>query len=201
MIRALYGGTFDPVHAGHVAVVRLLRERRLAEVVHVAVAWQSPLKADLPGAPAADRLRMVELALGGQRGVVVESGELAQPRPSFTVETLARLVAEHPGARWRLVIGADAAADFARWRDPARLLRLAEPLVVARGPVVLAPPLAGRGVVVGDFDHPASATSVRTLLAAGRLPGPELLPAAVADYIVARGLYGWPAPPPGKESP
>jgi len=199
MIRALFGGSFDPIHAGHVAVVDLLCERGLADVVHVVPARQSPFKAGEGGAPARERLQLVELAFAGHARVVVEVYEIDRPGPAYTIETLTALAVAHPEARWRLVIGADNVADFSRWRDPERLLALAEPVVVARGPIALAPPLAGRALVVSDFAHPASATRVRAELAAGRLPGPDLLPPAVAAAIAARGLYGW--PPGGKESP
>jgi nicotinate-nucleotide adenylyltransferase len=195
MIRALYGGSFDPIHAGHVALVSTLLERSLADRVHVVPARQSPLKNQAPGASGAQRLALVELAVGAIPGVVVDDRELDRPGPSYTIDTLAALAAAHAGDRWRLVVGADQVADFSRWRDPEGLLALAEPVVVARGPVSLAPPLAGRALIIDDFDHPAVATEIRRQLAAGTLPGPDLLPAAVAAAITAAALYGWPAPP------
>lgn len=194
MIRALYGGSFDPVHAGHVALVRTLLERGLAEQVHVVPARRSPLKPDDPRAGADERLRLVALAFAGCDGAHVDPREIDRAGPSYTVDTLTELAAEHPDAVWRLVVGADAANDFVRWRDPERLLALARPLVVARGPVTLRPPLVGRADVLGDFHHPASATRIRRDLASGNLPGPELLPPAVAAVITAEGLYGWPGP-------
>ena len=197
MIRALYGGSFDPVHAGHVALVRTLLERGLADLVHVVPARQSPFKPGAAGASAAERLHLVELAFSGLAAVVVDARELGRDEPSYTVTTLAEMVAEHPGDTWRLVIGADTVADFHRWHEPARLLDLARPLVVARGPVTLAPPLTGRADVLADFAHPASATAIREDLAAGILPGPDRLPAAVAAAIIAAGLYGWPGPTTG----
>lgn len=194
MIRALYGGSFDPVHAGHVALVRTLLDRGLADQVHVVPAGQSPLKAEAPRATAPQRRRLLELALSGIAGVRIDLRELERAGRSYTVTTLAALAAEHPEDRWRLVMGADAAADFARWREPERLLSLAEPLVVARGGAELPPPLAGRAELLVDFDHPASASAIRRDLAAGVLPGPQLLPAPVAAVIMAEGLYGWPGP-------
>ena len=192
MIRALYGGSFDPIHAGHVALAVTLLERGLAGCVHVVPARQSPLKPRAPRAGDSDRWRLVTLAVANVGGVVVDDRELRRAGPSYTVDTLVELVAEHPDDTWRVVIGADAAADFARWREPERLLALAQPLVVARGAVTLPSPLVGRTLVLDDFVHPASATSIRGELAAGRIPGPDLLPAAVAEAIVAAGLYDWP---------
>jgi len=196
MIRALYGGSFDPIHAGHVALMTMLRDRDLADVVHVVPAWRSPHKARRrPGAPPAARLDLVRRACGPLPGVVVDPREIDRGGTSYTVDTLCGLVAEHPADRWRLVIGADAATDFARWREPERLLALAEVVVIARGAVSLPPLLLGRALVVGDFAHPASGTEIRAQLAAGVLPGPDRLPPAVATLILEHGLYHWPGRP------
>jgi len=193
MIRALFGGSFDPVHAGHVAVVDFLLARSLADLVHVVPAGQSPFKELADAAPSRHRLRMLELALAGRGDVLVDDRELSRPGPSYTVDTLAELIADHPGATWRLVVGGDHARTFDRWRDHQRLLSLAEVVVISRGPLVLGSPLAGRARVVDDFDHPAAATDLRRELAAGRRPAAGLLPPAVTEYIVAHRLYGWPA--------
>jgi len=194
MIRALFGGSFDPIHAGHVAVVDLLQQRGLADRVHVVPAWRSPLKPERCVASAADRLELARLLLAGHAGVELDDREALRPAPTYTVETLATLVADYPEDRWRLVVGADHVPLFHRWHEPERLLDLAEVSVVARGPVTLMPPLEERARVIEDFDHPAEASRIRCALAAGIIPGPEILPAPVAEAIVARGLYGWPAP-------
>ncbi len=209
MIRALFGGSFDPIHAGHVALIRMLVDRGLADRVHVVPAWRSPHKTDRrPGATPAQRLDLVRRACAGLPGVVVEDREVVRGGTSYTVTTLAALAGEDPEARWRLVIGADAAAAFPRWREPERLLALAEVVVVARGAVDLPPLLQGRATVVADFRHPASGTGIRADLAAGVMPGPDRLPPAVATAIARDGLYGWPeggaaaaVPPPPEESP
>jgi nicotinate-nucleotide adenylyltransferase len=204
MNRALYGGSFDPIHAGHVAIVRLLLDRGLADAVHVVPAGQSPLKSgQAAGAPAGARLDLVRLACEDLEGAVVDDREIRRGGPSYTVETLAELTAAHPGDRWRLVVGADAAAEFDRWRAPQRILALAEVVVIAREGADIAPLLRGRARLVADFGHPASASRIRDDLRAGRLPGPDLLPAAVAAEITARGLYGWPggSVPPTEERP
>lgn len=194
MIRALYGGSFDPVHAGHLAVIDTLLTRGLAAMVHVVPAGRSPLKATPPRASGPDRLDLVSLALGGRERVVLDAREVRDGGVQHTVDSLGALSREHPEDRWRLVIGADHVPQFARWRDPERLLEMAEVVVVARGPVTLEPPLTRRTLVVEDFAHPAEATDLRRRLAAGERPGPELLPPRVADLIAARGLYGWPRP-------
>lgn len=191
MIRALLGGTFDPVHRGHVAIVERILADSLAGCVHVVPAARSPHK-EPADAPATARLAMVRLALAGRRGVVVEDLEVVRGGVSFTIETLTALAARHPGDPWRLIVGSDNLPELDTWRDPGRLLAWADLLVVARAgwDGGLPPLVAGHEVtVVRDFDHPASATAVRRELAAGRVPR-ELLPDAVADHILAAGLYG-----------
>lgn len=190
MIRALLGGSFDPVHAGHVALAGHVLEAGLAERVVVVPAWRSPWR-DLPAAPAADRLAMCRLAFAGLGAVTVDDREAAAGRPVPTVETLAALAAAAPGDDWRVVIGADHLATFPLWQDAARLLALAKLVVVARAGVDLAPPAglpAGRILVAPPFDHPVSSSAVRAMLAAGGATG-DLLPPAVAAYIETRRLY------------
>ena len=136
---------------------------------------------------------MLALALSGRADVVIDDRELRRRGPSYSVDTLSELTAEYPDDSWRLVVGADHVATFHDWKDPERLLNLAEAVVVARGAVDLVPPLAGRALLVDDFQHPAVATHLRTDLAAGRRPPASLLPPAVADHIAAHGLYGWPS--------
>jgi nicotinate-nucleotide adenylyltransferase len=191
VIRALFGGSFDPVHAGHVAIVDLVLARRLADIVHVVPAWRSPLKEQPCRAPADVRMALVVMALAGRAGVVVEDLEIERRGASYTIDTLSTLIGRHPDDRWRLVIGADQAASFAHWHQPERLLKLAEPLVIARGEPRIAALLSGETLVVSDFDHPASAAAIRKELADGQMPGPDMLPPVVASRIRALGLYGY----------
>ena len=186
----MFGGSFDPIHAGHVAVVEYLLARGLAGIVHVVPAWRSPFKKRRCRASPRVRLLLVELAFAGRDEVAVEDLEIKRRKTSYTVDTLAELVVRHPDDRWRLIIGADHAASFASWRRPERLLEMAEPVIFARGNRAVCGMLASRSLVVDDFDHPANATAIRRELSRGRVPGPELLPPAVAARIQADGLYG-----------
>ncbi len=134
---------------------------------------------------------MARLALAGIARVGVDSREVERGGISYTVDTLAELIAENPGDRWRLVIGADNLAAFTTWHRWRGLLELAELLVVARrgfGNEVPAELPAGR-VLVTEFDSPTAATALRNSLAAGDLPRAEL-PAAVLAHIQSGGLYG-----------
>jgi len=191
MRRALFGGSFDPFHDGHLAMIRATLERGLADTVLVMPAAHNPQK-PAPAAPGGHRLRMAELGVAGLAGVAVSDLETSRPGPSFTVDTLETLAARHPGDHWRLLIGADNLGELPRWRRPERVLELADLLVFPRGaaPVVLAPELRARATIVHGFACPAASTTVRAALADGSRPE-TLLPAAVLAYIERHGLYGW----------
>jgi nicotinate-nucleotide adenylyltransferase len=193
MIRGLLGGSFDPVHNGHVAMVAHVLARGLVDHVVVVPARLSPHK-DATSAPPADRVAMAALAFAGRAQVTVDPRETRRGGPSYTVDTLRALVAEHPGDDWRLIIGADNLADLPRWRASDTLLTLAEVLVLQRGGAAPEVPRgcdAARFRFVADFDEPVSSTDIRAMLARGRLPVADL-PAGVAAHIRQHGLYGFP---------
>ncbi|MBK8166049.1 MAG: nicotinate (nicotinamide) nucleotide adenylyltransferase [bacterium] len=194
MIVALFGGSFDPVHCGHVALVRHVLEHGLADRVVVVPNTRSPWR-DEPLAAAGNRLAMCRLAFAGMPTVEVDGREAVAGRPAWTVDTLAALVVQHPGTQWRLVIGADHLATFGAWRDSQRILEMAELLVLGRSgaasdaaAIAAAGLPSGRVVMAPPFDHPVSGSIVRAILCAGG-DGASLLPPAVAAYIAARGLY------------
>ena len=193
MICGLLGGSFDPVHNGHVALVDHVLASGLADRIVVVPARRSPLK-EAASAPPPDRLAMTELAFAGRAHVVVDPRETRREGPSYTVDTLRALVAEHPGDSWRLIIGADNLADLPRWRDVSGLLALAEVLVLQRSGVAAGIPPGmnpNRFRFVTDFDEPVSSTAVRAMLARGKLPAADL-PPGVAAHIRQHGLYGFP---------
>ncbi len=190
MRRALFGGSFDPFHDGHLAMIRATLQRGLADLVMVMPAGHNPHKSS-PAAAGEHRLRMAELGVAGLAAVEVSDFEAKRSGPSFTVETLESLTEQYPGEVWRLLIGADNLEEFHRWRQPERLLQLADLLVFPRGDaaVVLAAELRPRATIVAGFACPAASTEVRAALAAGRRPA-GLLPPTVLAYIERHGLYG-----------
>lgn len=99
MIRAVFGGTFDPVHRGHQALVETVLERGLAEVVHVVPAWLSPHRSGTAAA-AEHRLEMVRLAFAPRRDVRIETLEVEAGRPVFTIDTLRELPDAIPKTSW-----------------------------------------------------------------------------------------------------
>jgi nicotinate-nucleotide adenylyltransferase len=210
-----YGGTFDPVHAGHLAVARAVRAAFGIAPAFVPAA--DPPHRPAPGASAAQRTRMLEIALAAEPGFRVDTRELRRHGPSWTVGTLRELRAEAgPEAPLAWVLGADSFRGLPAWHEWEALLELAHFVVAVRPghaldplPPVLAAACAGRwrddpadlaGAPAGRLFrldmalHPASATEVRRGLAGGEAHAGWLDP-AVAAYIARQGLYrGGPGP-------
>lgn len=200
---ALYGGSFDPVHLGHLHVARMAQERfELSQVVFVPAA-QPPHKLGQTLAPAADRVRMLELALAVEPSWSVWTCELGRSGPSFTIDTLRSAPTElglTPGSELFLVVGWDNLRGFERWRAVEEIVQRAQPIVVWRGEedaaalevvrLALGPTLGARlerGLLRAP-PSPVSSTQVRAAIARGESPS-AYLPPAVQEYIRARGIY------------
>lgn len=183
---ALFGGSFDPVHLGHLVVAETAAEA-LGGRVRFMPARAQPFKRAAHVASPEQRVEMLELAAHGNPNFQVERVELGLPVPSYTVRTLRALGEREPGNRFTLLLGADAAQDLAGWWEVDALPALADVVVFARpGTAVPRHPLI-RGVI----EVPAialSATDVRAQVRAGRSIR-YLVPEAVREYIAARGLY------------
>ncbi|MDX2472645.1 MAG: nicotinate (nicotinamide) nucleotide adenylyltransferase [Candidatus Krumholzibacteria bacterium] len=199
MIRAFLGGSFDPVHEGHVAMARHVLSKGLADMVHVVPAWLSPHK-NQAAASVAHRLAMVRLAFPESPDLQIDTWEIDRGRSCYTVDTMRALQKSHAGDDWVLVIGADNLANFDRWHRPEALQRLAKIAVLGRDghetslAVVQAKGLlAERVLSEPGFDQPVSSTAVRAMLRAGPASAKQLvaggIPAAVARYIVTHKLY------------
>jgi nicotinate-nucleotide adenylyltransferase len=185
----LLGGSFDPVHFGHlIAADRAAEALGLERVLFVPCARQ-PLKAGGPVASGAHRQAMLELAIAGHPGFAVETLELARPgpEPSYTVDTLHALRDRWPGERLVLLLGADAAADLRRWRAVDEVVRLAEVAALTRPGA----PEVASGLVRYVVATPAieiSASDIRARCLAGKSIR-FLVPDAVAAYIARHRLY------------
>lgn len=180
----LFGGSFDPVHRGHVeAALAARRGLGLERVLFVPTA-QPPHKPGRRFAPALARYAMVELALLDLPELEVWDIELATGRPAYTIETLHRFAAEWPGDEPVLVLGSDSLAALDTWRRWPEILERARLAVVERPGAAREAVLAGLGAeLAGRLEgarldwltcdpHPASASGIRRLLAAGE-PVPE----------------------------
>ena len=188
----LYGGTFDPIHLGHLRAAETAREGLGLDLVAFLPAAVPPHR-DAPPRAAADRLEMAGLATASHPRFAAWDAELRRPGPSYTVETVSTLVSERPSDSFVLVVGADTWPEMTSWREPQRLLSLVEVAVVDRpgydGPAPGAPFPGARGVTrVEGPSLPISATTIRERARQGRSVR-YLVPDAVADYILERRLY------------
>lgn len=184
----VFGGTFDPVHVGHVvAAVETRAVLRLDRVLMVVAGdpWQ---KREQMVAPAADRLALVEAAVEGIDGVEASAIEIERAGPSVTADTLEALAA--PGRDLFLVLGADAVRNMPTWRRLEETRALATIVVVERsGEHDVAPPAEGWHVVHARIPRlEVSSTDLRARLAEGR-PIDGLVPPGTVRAIRERGLY------------
>jgi len=189
----LFGGSFDPVHLGHLLVAQAALDELGLDRLFFIPAAQSPFKPHDQPASGAVRLRLLRLALAGHTRCEIDDREIRRGGVSYTVDTLRAYVDQFPGAQLFYLIGADHAAKLNEWREPAELARLAEFVVVPRpggAPAAFAPPFRGRllkGIPCG-----LSSSEIRARVGAGR-PIDTLVPAAAAGAIYAEGLYRRPA--------
>nr|WP_281411982.1 nicotinate-nucleotide adenylyltransferase [Motiliproteus sediminis] len=206
---AMMGGTFDPVHHGHLRTALELRDRLHPDRLHL-IPCHRPVHRDRPSISAQQRLRMVELAIEGESGLLADDRELRSDRPSYSVDTLGSLRAElGPDCALAMVIGTDALLGLQSWHRWEELLQLAHIVVVRRPGWVLSPdhPLAdwvvchqlsdpadlrrrpAGGVLWQEFTPLAiSATQIREVIARGGSPR-YLIPDSVWRFIREQGLY------------
>lgn len=193
----IYGGTFDPVHYGHLLAAEQCREQCRLDEVWFMPADSPPHKQQVEITPGVRRAEMLELATAGHPQLRVSHIELDRSGPSYTVDTLRQLRDEGPDRELFLMIGADSLADFPKWREPTLILETAEVLVVNRGrqePDVkalaarLGGDLADRFQVVSMPGVDLAASDIRRRVRQGRSIR-YMTPRAVEMYIQQNGLY------------
>lgn len=128
----IYGGTFDPIHVGHITIAKQVRAELGLDVVYFIVASDPPHKQNADRTPAEIRLRMAETALSGCEGLVASDIEIRRGGKSYTVETLEEVRRQRPDDELYLIVGADMLADFPTWYLPKRILELAVLTAVQR---------------------------------------------------------------------
>jgi nicotinate-nucleotide adenylyltransferase len=192
---AIFGGTFDPVHRGHLAVARAAARRFRLDRIYFVPADLPPHKQSKPITPFPHRYAMLALALAGERQLVPSAAEYAAGarRPNYTILTVARFRrALKKGDRLYLLVGADQFRELGTWYRARALVRRVEIIVATRPGSSLAEGWAklpaGARVLVLETREPVSATAVRRRAARGRPLG-SLVPRAVAEYIRKTGLY------------
>lgn len=184
----VFGGTFDPPHTGHLIVAADVAAALDLEHVRFVPNAVPPHKRHSVCAAAAFRLAMVRAAIRGNPRFVADDIELRRPGPSYTVETLAALGEQHPGAELYFMIGVDALREFATWHQPGRIPRLARVAGLTRsGDSAVAPawlPVIPVQVTRVDI----TATDIRRRVREGESIR-YLVPGAVRDIIIREGLY------------
>ncbi len=182
----IFGGTFDPVHHGHLILARdALEQAKLDAVLFVPCA-QSPFKHAAPRIPNAQRLAMLRLALKGEARFWLSRCEIERPGPSYAIDTADEIAEAFPRARLLWLIGADQLARLHEWHRFAELRRRVKFILLQRGPEALTdePVLCLPRPRRIDI----SATEIRHRVKS-RLPIDHLVPPPVAAYIERQGLY------------
>jgi nicotinate-nucleotide adenylyltransferase len=196
----IFGGTFDPVHYGHLLLAELCREACRLDQVWFLPAALPPHKQRADLTPAVQRVEMLELATGGHESFAVSRLEVDRGGVSYTVDTLAALKAEEPGRELFFLLGCDSSGDLPKWREPRRICELALPVVVRRP-----------GAAEADFNALADLVSPERLeeIRRGQVQMPQIelssrelrrrvaaglsiryqTPRAVEKYIETAGLY------------
>lgn len=195
----LFGGSFNPVHHGHLNLALELKERKGLDEVWFIPSLLSPFKQEEPPLDAEHRLRMLELALEPFEEFKVCPIELQRSPPSYTIDTVKQLVAAHPQESFYLLLGADTLQGFSAWKSPLEIVRTLPLLIAARhnfdleshlptlklGEEISAAIVQG---LVPSRELEISGRDIRERLKKGLYCG-HLIPAKVLDYIYAHQLY------------
>ncbi len=192
----IMGGTFDPIHLGHLIVASELRASLTLDRVILVPNARSPFKTSDPISSADDRREMLNLAASDVDWLEISTVELERGGVSYTVDTLAEFTASNPGTTLVFLMGADSLLELPRWRRPTEILTLAEIGVAARpgididiaGVITALPAAAGRVTVASTPSIEISATDIRHRVRTGR-PITFLVPADVEQYILSNRLY------------
>lgn len=196
----LFGGTFDPVHYGHLLLAEQCREQCQLDEVWFLPSGSPPHKQDATITVAKQRVEMLELATAGHLGFRVNDIELKRSGPTYTVDTLRALTAEsdQPGRELFFLIGADSLDELVTWREPEEIAKLATIAAVNRGgeplpesDIVrerLGPDIAAGIQTVEIPGTDISSTDIRRRVANGRSIR-YMVPRAVEEFIIQHGLY------------
>ena len=201
----VFGGTFDPVHNGHLRIALDAREALGLDEIRLIPLAQA-VHRDQPEAPAALRLEMLQAAIAGRSGLVADDRELRRSGPSYSIDTLHSLRSDFPDSSMCLLLGDDAFSGFAAWRDPQGILDIANIAVLQRpgrqlprAPALeeifrkhrasrLDPARTGQILFCPVTQLDIASSDIRSRVANGRSVD-YLLPAAVVDLIRQHGLY------------
>ena len=196
----IFGGSFDPVHNGHLLLAECCVEQRGLDALWLVPTCRQPFKPRGPVASDGDRLAMLRAAIADRERLDISTIELDRGGTSYTVDTLQLIASGKPEADLFLAMGADTLADLPHWKDPQRVCELATPMAVARAGfgatdfsalASVVDPIRLAEVGAAAVTMPAtdvSSSAIREAIAKGQ-PWREQVPAAVAGVIDERGLY------------
>ncbi len=194
----IYGGTFGPIHRGHIAAAHAFLKEMELDLLYVIPAAIPPHKATLADDDPRHRLAMCELAFRGEKNIIVSDLEIARGGASYTVDTLRALAGED--RRLFLLIGTDMVLTLDRWREAEEIFKLCYPVYIRRetDPILEAQIVAKNKEYLEKFGRvarritaeaiPLSSTEVRAAVARGA-DVTDKIPTAVAAYIKEKGLY------------
>lgn len=179
-----YGGTFDPIHFGHINLAIQLKEIEGLDTILFCPAFISPHKIEEPPkAQAKARYEMTALAIKNIPNFLVTDIEVKREKISYTIETIKQLVKEYPDSDFRLLISSENLPRFKEWKDVDELVKIAPPLIGSRSKFSSQ---SSKVVKIKEFD--VTSTAIRYRLKKGLYCG-HLVPAKVLDYIYTNHLY------------
>jgi nicotinate-nucleotide adenylyltransferase len=185
----LYGGSFDPVHLGHLLVAQAAQEELNLDTIFFIPAAQSPFKPEAKAAPANERLKMLCLALAGNSRAEVDEQEIKRGGVSYTIDTVRDYARRFPKTKLFYLIGEDHVAQLPKWREANELASLLEFLIIPRpGQTKVEIPAPFHGEFLGGFPLGVSSSQIRARIKEG-LPIEHLVPAPVAEAIRNNRLY------------
>lgn len=185
----ILGGSFNPVHIGHIKLARYLSAQHYVDKVWLTLSPLNPLKDAADLVCDTDRLAMLKTASKGEPGVEVCDIELSMPRPSYTIDTLDELARRHPDKHFKLIIGSDNWLIFDRWREPRRILDDYGVIVYPRPGYDVTDDTLRPGMTLADAPvADISSTAIRDAIAKGE-DIDTYLPHGVYNYINDKNLY------------
>ena len=183
----IFGGSFDPVHDGHIHLADLARQAAGLDEVWFLPCHISPHKTASPPTPGETRVKWLEIATASLPWAKIATLELQSEAPSYSYKTMQTLSEMHPGTEWFWIMGGDQWAALPTWKHPEIIAELASFIVLARNGVEIQP-RPGYRLQVVPGEHPASATEIRKALALGETRIPHLEPAVARMIGEAEGL-------------
>lgn len=184
----LFGGSFDPIHSGHIQIAKAAKEKYSLSSIVFIPAWKNPLKEEKPSLSGKERAELIQIAISCEPGFYISDFEINQEKPSYTIDTI-RHFKSLSGANFYFLLGSDSLADFTKWREYDQILKDVELIVYERrgSPAKPFKDLSGN-LITGEWID-ISSSFIRSELDAGRIPK-DVLPSGVEAKIREKKLYG-----------